>query len=213
MELKTNIIKYAQNTAEIGEEPTLAGFLEEIALYTDLDNFDRDTDAITLMTIHAAKGLEFPRVFIVGMEEGLFPSLSSLSFPEEIEEERRLAYVAITRAKELLSITCAERRMIFGQTRYGRPSRFAGEIPKELTEQSGIPARRAAQAQAQSRQAPIATAISLKVNAGDRIRHRVFGRGTVLSAKPMGGDILLEIAFDTAGVKKIMANFAGLEKI
>ncbi|MCL2068546.1 MAG: UvrD-helicase domain-containing protein [Oscillospiraceae bacterium] len=222
MELKTNIIKYAENAAANGDEPTLAGFLEEIALYTDLDNFDRDADAITLMTVHAAKGLEFSRVFIAGMEEGLFPSLSSLNFPDEIEEERRLAYVAITRAKELLTVTCAERRMLFGQTRYGRPSRFAAEIPKELTEQAATaPVRRPAHAAAQSKPAsggagfklPSAPKTGVSVLAGDRVRHRVFGEGEVLSAKPMGGDILLEIAFDTAGTKKIMANFAGLEKL
>jgi DNA helicase-2/ATP-dependent DNA helicase PcrA len=215
MELKTNIIKYTQSAVASGEEPSLAGFLEEIALYTDLDNFDRDADAITLMTIHAAKGLEFPRVFIVGMEEGLFPSTSALSYPEEIEEERRLAYVAITRAKELLSMTCASRRMIFGQTRYGRPSRFATEIPGELVEQTGTAAPRKYNAapDAANFKPPAAAKAAIDVTAGDKINHRVFGGGTVLSARPMGGDILLEISFETAGVKKIMANFAGLEKI
>ena len=132
-ELKTTIKRYESET----EEPTLGGFLEEVALYTDLDSYDADSDAATLMTLHAAKGLEFPVVFIPGMEEGVFPGVRALGDAAQLEEERRLAYVGITRAKESLTIMHAKRRMLFGQTTYGRLSRFVGDIPTELIKQEG----------------------------------------------------------------------------
>ncbi|MBQ2751797.1 MAG: UvrD-helicase domain-containing protein [Oscillospiraceae bacterium] len=132
-ELKTTIKRYESET----EEPTLGGFLEEVALYTDLDSYDADSDAATLMTLHAAKGLEFPVVFIPGMEEGVFPGVRALGDAAQLEEERRLAYVGITRAKESLTIMHAKRRMLFGQTTYGRVSRFVGDIPTELIKQEG----------------------------------------------------------------------------
>ena len=133
-ELSTSIQGYIENAEG---QPTLAGFLDEIALYTDLDNHDPNEDAVVMMTMHAAKGLEFPVVFVVGMEEGIFPGIRSIGDPEEMEEERRLCYVALTRAKERLYLTCAGQRMLFGRTSSNRPSRFAGEIPPELLEQSG----------------------------------------------------------------------------
>jgi DNA helicase-2/ATP-dependent DNA helicase PcrA len=223
MELKSNILKYMKENPDA----TLSGFLEEIALYTDIDNYDREADVAILMTIHAAKGLEFPRVTIIGMEEGLFPGRSALNFPEEIEEERRLAYVAITRAKELLTITGAERRMLFGQTMWGRPSRFLNEIPKELlamfsTRQAAVKKQAAApaapQGSASSRSigvgaAAAAPAAGGKIAVGDNVRHKVFGLGQVLEAKAMGGDTLLSIRFETAGMKKIFTNFVQLEKV
>ena len=125
-ELKSNLIEFEKRT----ETPTLSAFLEEVSLFTDLDNYDPDEDAVIMMTVHSAKGLEFPSVFLCGMEEGLFPSFRSMSSPEDIEEERRLAYVAVTRAKRNLFISCARRRMIFGSTQYNAPSRFVGEIPE-----------------------------------------------------------------------------------
>ena len=127
-ELKTTILKYMEET----EEPSLSGFLEEIALYTDLDNLSEDDDKVVLMTLHSAKGLEFPYVFITGLEEGIFPGQQAIYEPTELEEERRLAYVGITRAKRELYLTGAAQRMLFGRTTRNRPSRFVGEIPGEL---------------------------------------------------------------------------------
>ncbi|MDR2932804.1 MAG: UvrD-helicase domain-containing protein, partial [Oscillospiraceae bacterium] len=223
MELKTNILKYIQEN----EEPTLSGFLEEIALYTDLDNYDRDADAVILMTIHSAKGLEFEHVFIAGMDEGIFPGKSAMMNPGEIEEERRLAYVAITRAKRALTILSAERRMIFGQTVWSRPSRFTGEIPKDFMETNDrtiqkkpkMPAPASAVVGGRSgRSIGVAAAPQKAVGEtnfrqGDMVSHKVFGEGKVLSTRPMGGDLLVEIDFDGPGVKKLMANFARLAKL
>ena len=133
-ELLTSIRGYMENA---GDEPTLAGFLDEIALYTDLDSHDPDQDCVVMMTMHAAKGLEFPVVFLVGAEEGIFPGIRAIGETEEMEEERRLCYVAMTRAKEKLYLTCASQRMLFGRTSANRPSRFVGEIPEEHLERSG----------------------------------------------------------------------------
>ena len=129
-ELLSSIQSYMENA---GEEPSLSGFLDEIALYTDLDNHDPNEDCVVMMTMHSAKGLEFPVVFVVGVEEGIFPGTRSIGEPEEMEEERRLCYVAMTRAKERLHMTCASQRMLFGHTNANRPSRFLGEIPPELS--------------------------------------------------------------------------------
>ncbi len=231
-ELKSTIKRYEEES----EEPTLGGFLEEVALYTDLDSYSENDDAVTLMTLHAAKGLEFPLVWIPGMEEGLFPSMRSLGEPEQLEEERRLAYVGITRAKEQLTLLTSKRRMLFGQTLYGRESRFLREIPEELLERTGrkppeqSSAARAAEARAAHRSAIDAqNAISRRVGVGssdpipvknasfdlapgDRVMHRVFGEGTILTVTPMGGDHMVEIRF-AKGVKKIMAAFARLQKL
>jgi DNA helicase-2/ATP-dependent DNA helicase PcrA len=227
MELKTNIMKFAQES----EEPTLSGFLEEISLYTDLDNYDQDADAVVLMTVHSAKGLEFGNVFIVGMDEGIFPGRSAINFPEELEEERRLAYVAITRAKRTLTITGAQKRLIFGQTIWSRPSRFTTEIPAELVENEDktlVSKEQTAAAPAARRRGVTETSSSIGIGsgsgaakqaptaviaAGDEVEHKVFGKGKVLTAKPMAGDTLLEIQFDRVGVKKVMANFARLVKL
>lgn len=243
-ELKTTMKRYESET----EEPSLGGFLEEVALYTDLDSYDAGTEAVTLMTMHAAKGLEFPVVFLPGMEEGLFPSTRAFSDPEQLEEERRLAYVGITRAKEKLVLLCAKRRMLFGQTIYGRESRFLCDIAPGLIAREGRkPAPQMQSAQSTHRHpepvsfgafgktAAQAAAESAKTTAagpfgavpkaapaeksgfdlarGDRVQHRVFGGGTVISVTPMGGDHMLEIRFDRVGVKKIMAAFARLQKI
>ena len=133
-ELLTSINGYLENA---GEEPSLAGFLDEIALYTDLDSHDPDQDCVVMMTMHSAKGLEFPVVFVVGAEEGIFPGIRAIGETEEMEEERRLCYVAMTRAKEKLYLTCANQRMLFGRTSSNRPSRFVDEIPTEHLERSG----------------------------------------------------------------------------
>ncbi len=231
-ELTTNIIKYEEST----DEPSLSGFLEEVALFTDLDNYDTSADAVTLMTMHAAKGLEFPFVFIPGMEEGIFPGMQSMYNPEEVEEERRLAYVGITRAKEKLYLTSSATRMIFGSTVRNRPSRFIGEIPQDLTDVTDETVRvfqntdaatvdKKAQRKmdismsrsigiAQGKKRASASANSaITFSKGDTVSHSVFGTGIVLSAKPMGNDTLLEIAFDKVGTKKIMANFAKIKLV
>lgn len=229
-ELATNIIRYEEMN---GEEATLSGFLEEVSLMTDIDNFDETADSVILMTIHSAKGLEFPVVFLPGFEEGIFPGLQAVYNPTEIEEERRLAYVAITRAKEELWILNAESRMIFGSTSRNKPSRFIEEIPEELIEKSRARAWKKPQpgvvlptSSYETRAASISAARNfgptmlaqenenhVAFKPGDLVAHKTFGHGTILSASPMGNDVLLEIAFEQAGTKKLMANFARLTKL
>ena len=133
-ELKNKIAAYEEACQEQGERPGLSGFLEEVALVADVDSLDENSDYVVLMTLHSAKGLEFPQVYLAGMEDGLFPSYMTITAddPEEIEEERRLCYVGITRAKEHLTLTCAKRRMVRGETQYNKMSRFLKEIPMEL---------------------------------------------------------------------------------
>ncbi len=222
-ELSSMLRRYEE---EAGEEASLSGFLEEVALFTDIDNYDQGADSVVLMTIHSAKGLEFPVVFLPGWEEGVFPGNAVLYDPSQVEEERRLAYVAITRAKEELAVYHAESRMLFGSTNRNRISRFAQEIPEGLVEHTrsreylprpasptlptlgSRPAPKAMPAyRPPARPAPAGT-----FRPGDQVRHKAFGAGLVLSATPMANDTLLEIAFDKAGTKKLMANFARLEK-
>jgi DNA helicase-2/ATP-dependent DNA helicase PcrA len=133
-ELKSSIQGYLENA---GEEPSLAGFLDEVALYSDLDSQQASDDCVVMMTMHSAKGLEFPFVYVVGMEEGIFPGMRSIGEAEEMEEERRLCYVAMTRAKEKLTLSCAAQRMLFGRTSSNRPSRFVKEIPEDLLQKCG----------------------------------------------------------------------------
>lgn len=235
-ELISNLKTYEQEN----EEATLSGFLEEVALMSDIDNYNDQNDAVVLMTIHSAKGLEFPVVFLPGMEEGIFPGIQSMYNPDDIEEERRLAYVGITRAKRNLYISHANLRMLFGTTSRNQPSRFLVEIPDSLIERTGrrdtsqmnnyAQTTRAdsefersqgysrymgtgylskIKQQAQPKQ-PEAPKVSYSV--GDTVVHKVFGQGVILSSKPMGNDSMLEIAFEKAGTKKLMANYAKLEK-
>lgn len=231
-ELKSSIISYMENT----DEPSLNGFLEEIALYTDIEQYDAEADAVVMMTMHSSKGLEFPHVCLVGFEEGLFPSSRSVGSAEELEEERRLCYVAITRAKETLAISYARQRMLYGHITYGRPSQFLSELPEEYVERKQpkapaqpdlgyIPQRASmygdyvsyqpdVQRQAKKREYSALTSsrgekTAFRVQKGDMVQHRAFGRGMVLSVLPMGNDALLEIAFDEIGTKKLMANTAG----
>lgn len=229
MELKSNLVDYQEKA----EEPTLSGFLEEMALYTDADHTDENEDAVLLMTMHSAKGLEFPQVFLCGMEDGLFPSFRSEMNDEEMEEERRLCYVAVTRAKEQLYLTCAERRMIYGRTQFSKPSRFIEEIPKDLLDSNISERHRQQQAALEAAEQVYQkrTAFSVSqayrtaaaaerkiarpqgsevpaVRVGDRVRHKAFGDGLIVSAKPLGNDMLIEIAFDTKGTKRLMAKSA-----
>lgn len=227
-ELKSTMMKYQQENPEA----TLEGFLEEIALYTDLDDLNEQDDSVLMMTMHSSKGLEFPVVFLPGMEDGVFPSVRSIYDPVELEEERRLCYVAITRAKKRLFISHAYERMVFGTTNRNRLSRFVGEIPPEKMELVDTTAarREAYQARLQAKReggltTPVPKATTLVGSApkteqavidygvGSRVRHKTFGEGMVVSIRPMGKDSLVEVAFDKVGTKKIMANFAKLEKI
>lgn len=221
-ELSSMLRRYEE---EAGDEASLAGFLEEVALFTDIDNYDEENDSVVLMTIHSAKGLEFPVVFLPGLEEGIFPGNAVLYDPTQVEEERRLAYVAITRAKEELALYHAESRMLFGMTNRNRVSRFVDEIPEELLERSRsrewikrpqaptMPSfggsRKPAMPQYKPQVKPAAPG-TYKV--GDTVGHKTFGVGVVLSATPMANDTLLEIAFDKVGTKKLFANFARLTK-
>ncbi len=225
-ELKTNLNQFSEQNPE----GSLSDFLEEIALFTDLDSLNSEEDKVTLMTIHSAKGLEFPIVFLVGMEEGIFPGNSSINGGEsEIEEERRLAYVGITRAKEKLYITNAAQRMMFGNINRNLPSRFLKELPEETIERidrtvtvTRQPVKSTIQPPTFRSRAPQVPNVGqqaappssgMTFTVGERVSHKIFGEGTVLSQQPMGGDTLIEISFDRVGTKKIMANFAKLTKL
>lgn len=221
-ELKSSIQAYVQN-AEI---PTLAGFLEEIALYTDIEEYNDGDDAVVMMTMHSAKGLEFPHVFLVGFEDGLFPGMRAIGDYEEMEEERRLCYVAITRAKETLTISHAKQRMLYGRTNAALASRFLKEIPENVIERKGgfyrqesatprygsyqyqVPTYQNAKKEIPAYAAPAPKTAVLELNKGDMVQHTAFGRGMVLSVLKMGGDALLEIAFDDIGTKKLMSKTA-----
>ncbi|NLC72805.1 MAG: UvrD-helicase domain-containing protein [Ruminococcaceae bacterium] len=219
-ELLTNIQSYMTNS----EEPSLFGFLDEVALYTDLDSYDESSDCAVMMTMHSAKGLEYDNVFVVGVEESIFPGLASIGDTAEMEEERRLCYVAITRAKKKLVLTSARQRMLFGRTTSNMPSRFTEEIPSENIERGGyLPPRQKIEEFAAARsfrregyKGPAATNLNAssgeiaKYSAGDKVVHRVFGSGVIASLKPVGGDALLEIIFDTAGKKLLMLKTAAV---
>ena len=273
-ELSSSILQYEQEN----EEPSLSGFLEEVSLITDIDSYNEDDDRVVLMTLHSAKGLEFPVVFLIGMEEGIFPGNQSIyGGPDEIEEERRLAYVGITRARKELIVTNANTRMLYGSTSRNRPSRFLKEVPEAYTNPTGLLAPASfANAYAQGgrrdgvrdelpfgsggelsdryfkgpagqgfgggaaggrtggfvRKAPAAASMqsihvggksaaagraaapaSGGMTVGDHVAHKAFGQGVIQKTTPMGNDTLLEIKFDKVGVKKIMQNFAKLEKV
>ena len=233
-ELKSSIQSYVENSPE----PTLAGFLEEIALYTDLEQYNASDDAVVMMTMHSAKGLEFPHVFLVGFEDGLFPGMRAIGDREEMEEERRLCYVAITRAKQSLTISHARQRMLYGRTSAAMASRFLKEIPSDCVVKKGgfLPRQDPSFSQlpehggygtgfgagsygqrpkkVQPKWADSAMVSQSKpascpeLSKGDMVSHAAFGRGMVLSVMKMGGDALLEIAFDDIGTKKLMAKTA-----
>ncbi len=251
-EFSSSIAQYELET----DEPSLSDFLEQIALVSDIDALDNDSDRVVLMTVHSAKGLEFNNVYLVGMEEGIFPGNQSIGAGNaEIEEERRLAYVAITRAKKNLTITNTFMRMIYGTTSRNMPSRFVKEIPDQLCECSGntvsysvnknvspYAARYTANTYsgfdssgfgggysssfgkgtndsqrssftnsftAKHAGAP-KTASAVSYSVGQQVTHKTFGKGMIVSVTLVGGDTMLEIAFEDVGTKKIMANFAKL---
>lgn len=226
-ELASNLLKFQE---ENGEEATLSAFLEEVSLMTDIDNYDETADTVVMMTMHSAKGLEFPVVFLPGFEEGIFPGLQAIYNPNEIQEERRLCYVAITRAKESLYLLNADSRMLFGSTSRNRPSRFSLEIPLDLINKTReqdwrkpdlgtkMPVaetelrRKSATAAMHFGQVTPPARSGNMFKTGDMVQHKTFGKGLVISATPMGNDVLLEIAFEQ-GTKKLMANFARLAKV
>ena len=229
-EFVSGVVEYMNST----EEPTLTGFLEETSLVADVDRYDESADAVVLMTIHSAKGLEFPVVFLPGMEEGIFPGMQASMNEGEIEEERRLAYVAITRSKELLYITTTRSRIQYGRTQFNPPSRFIEEIPAKLT--ISDTARAAEKRRTEAMYAPkvyisksdrpvtditvnkplvnkTASSPKEKFSPGDRVKHITFGEGEILSVKPMGADVMYEVMFDTVGTKKMMGTYAKMKKI
>lgn len=234
-ELKNKISDYERNCEEEGTKPTLSGFLEEVALVADIDSLDENTDYVVLMTLHSAKGLEFPHVYLAGMEDGIFPSYMTITAddPSEVEEERRLCYVGITRAKEELTLTCARRRMVRGETQYNKMSRFLKEIPMNLLSTGAVfekeeDTQSKISAYQQAKQSFHAKAFSMgkpaqqfKVNkgggldyeVGDRVQHIKFGEGLVTQITEGGRDYEVTVEFDTAGVKKMFAMFAKLKKV
>ena len=240
-ELLSKVAAYEEECEDRNEPASLSGFLEEVALVADIDSLDEDTDYVVLMTLHSAKGLEFPNVYLAGMEDGLFPSYMTITAddPEEVEEERRLCYVGITRAEKELTLTCARRRMIRGETQYNKMSRFLKEIPMDLLSTGAVftkdkeepevkvsaymQAKQAfkakpfggstpySQSPAKSFGKPSGKGLDYKT--GDRVRHIKFGEGTVTAIIEGGRDYEVTVAFDTAGTKKMFAAFAKLEKI
>lgn len=232
------LISKAVTYEESEEEPTLSGFLEEVALVADIDSVDETQDYVVLMTLHSAKGLEFPQVYLAGMEDGLFPGFGAICAENptaEIEEERRLAYVGITRAKERLSISCARMRMIRGETQYNKVSRFVKEIPRELLagtiqkekipdipkpsmmaknafsakpmalRRTGVPEARNFGNSAMKKQLDYAV--------GDTVSHLKFGTGVVKQIIDGGRDYEVTVDFSGVGVKKMFASFAKLKKL
>ena len=203
--------------------------MEENSLVAEVDKYDENADAVIMMTIHSAKGLEFPVVFLPGMEDGVFPGMQNINsgLPEDMEEERRLAYVALTRAKNKIFMTHAKIRRMNERTMYHELSRFVREIPSHLVVEDTPVRYYDSYAQPKprvyisdgmtfgndSRPAPKKTAASLNLNEGDRVKHAVFGEGEIMSARPMGADVLYEVIFDRVGTKKLMGTYARLTKI
>ncbi|MBE6582641.1 MAG: ATP-dependent DNA helicase PcrA [Ruminococcaceae bacterium] len=223
-ELVSSAVDYEK---EKGELATLRNYLEEVALISDIDDYDDENNSVTLMTIHSAKGLEFPIVFIPGLEEGIFPSTQTLDFESEIEEERRLAYVAITRAKEKLYCIHTRERLMYGRTQYNPPSRFIKELPEKcvnfedlslgISRETARPRQRTHSISKEFYTRPAVSTKSApsfnKFSVGERVSHPAFGEGTVLSVLDLAADVMYEVAFDNSGTKKLMATYAKLKKI
>lgn len=233
-------ISMVQESVKSNENITLADLLENISLISDIDNYDEAQDCVTLMTLHSAKGLEFPNVFLVGMEEGVFPGLRSIGNDDEIEEERRLCYVGITRAKSRLFITRARSRTLFGRTTYNPPSRFLAEIPEELSKLTFEKSKTSSSSSSsafdfsggykefgdnssgsrsgilesmqKSKPAASSASASVEYNVGDKVKHKKFGVGTIVGAQKMGKDTLLRVEFEV-GEKKLLAAYAPIDKI
>lgn len=232
-ELMSKIVSYEESCEE---HPTLSGFLEEVALVADIDSLDENSDYVVLMTLHSAKGLEFPEIYLAGMEDGIFPSYMTITSddPADLEEERRLCYVGITRAQENLTMTCARRRMIRGETQYNKTSRFLKEVPVYLLStgfvvekpvyetkkpEPYVQAKQAFKSKAFGAAAAPAKSFGVKsggglsYDVGDRVRHMKFGEGLVTAIVEGGRDYEVTVSFDHVGVKKMFASFAKLQKI
>ena len=222
-ELKTSVIGYMRESGD----NTLEGYLANVALYTDMDNYDKEADSVVMMTMHSAKGLEFPNVYIIGMEESIFPGMRAIGEKDEMEEERRLCYVAITRAKEKLNLVCARQRMLFGRTTANRVSRFVDEIPEDDIKKNvpkgygfrekphdlgfAYKARSAQPRYSAYVPAPKSEPTAQKTPdfaLGDNVRHKAFGAGVITKLSPMGGDYLIEVNFENIGTKKLMLRAA-----
>jgi DNA helicase-2/ATP-dependent DNA helicase PcrA len=245
IEREENVLELVSSAAlfeETAESPTLASFLNELSLVSDLDGYEDGADAVVLMTVHSAKGLEFPTVFVPGFEEGLFPSAQSMTEGERgLEEERRLAYVAVTRAKKELFLLNTSSRMLYGRTEIRQMSRFGNEIPQDSCDREsvgdgqrnssygssygssynsarndGYTARYSESRNSFLENVRATAAQKTNVEAfseGDRVAHSIFGEGVIASATSMGGDMLYEIEFDSGAVKRLMGSFAKLKKI
>ncbi len=229
------LISGASHYMETVDEPSFDDYMDNLVLVSDVDNYDEDTDAVVMMTMHASKGLEFPVVFICGFDDGIFPGARAIYDAEELQEERRLCYVAITRARRRLFLTGSHSRMVFGKTSVYKPSRFLDEIPEELYEL--IDAREERQARAEQLRESMAAANRRKrerkipaatvtaglerpkpaggkiFKAGDIVSHPKFGEGVVISAQPVGGDIHYRINFEGVGEKNLLGLYAKLTKI
>ena len=234
-ELISKTVSYEEAMKAEGREATLSGFLEEIALIADIDTVDPDQDYVLLMTLHSAKGLEFPYVYLAGMEDGMFPSSMCIfsDDPTDMEEERRLCYVGITRAMKELTLTSARQRLVRGETQYNKVSRFVREIPRELVElgttiqehkpsmqETPSPKNSYMQMRQTFRAKPfeaqnfkVTKAASLDYGVGDTVRHIKFGVGIVRDIVEGGRDYEVTVDFDKVGVKKMFAGFAKLKKI
>ena len=234
-ELISKTAAYQEAMEEQDQPATLSGFLEEVALVADIDTVDPDQDYVLLMTLHSAKGLEFPKVFMVGMEDGIFPSHMTISYGDagELEEERRLCYVGITRAMKELTLTCAQQRMIRGETQYNKVSRFVREIPRELVDLGHTIQEKKPKAEDliptptkyskmkeilqgrnyKPREFKVTKVNSLDYEVGDTVRHIKFGVGIVKEIVEGGRDYEVTVEFDKVGVKKMFASFAKLKKI
>lgn len=227
------LVSAASDFERESEDKSLGAFLEKVALVTDIDNYDENSESVAMMTVHSAKGLEFPVVFMVGMENGIFPGTQSLSDPKEMEESRRLCYVAITRAKEQLYITSAEIRKVFGRTVAYGTSDFVSEISKDLKDNVNIkgevatskvlPKNFISRSQrtnninsykaSNSNNVPKNNIDSNKLSVGSKVKHKDFGVGTIVSMSKVSNDVKLTIAFDRRGIKILMLSMAPVEAV
>ena len=208
----------AREYAALPPDEALTTFLEEVSLVSDVDNLDESADAPTLLTLHSAKGLEFPVVFIIGLEDGLLPHSRSFDDVEQMEEERRLCYVGITRAKERVYLVHAFRRTLYGFSDVSLPSRFLEDIPDHLVAGRAVKKTPAKQGKRRFRRqtewaSPAAPRPVAKFYAGERVRHSTFGEGIVVESRLRDGDEEVTVAFEEKGVKRLLASFAKMEKL
>jgi DNA helicase-2/ATP-dependent DNA helicase PcrA len=217
----TNVLELrglAQEYGELVPEVALEAFLADVSLASDVDRMDESGEGVTLITLHMVKGLEFPVVFLAGMEEGLFPHSRSLDDPEQMEEERRLCYVGMTRARERLYLTLAYRRHLYGNFSANLPSRFLSDLPRDVVRHPAeltapLPRGAAApRAVPQPREVPIEPVVQ-RFSAGDRVLHNIFGRGVVMKSTLTRSDEELVIRFDSAGLKILSGTLAPLRKV